>query len=78
VFACIRLLSEAISTLPMQTFTRQAGVRKPYYPVPPYLLFDPPQMSRVSYLSQVMMSLLTDGNAFIATSGTRVGDVPLD
>jgi HK97 family phage portal protein len=75
VFACIRLLSEAISTLPVQTFTRQGGVRKPYYPVPDYLLFNPPLMSRVSYVSQLMMSLLTDGNAFIATVRNALGEV---
>jgi HK97 family phage portal protein len=82
VFACIRLLSEAIATLPLQTFTRQGGVRQPYYPVPPYLLFDPPLMSRVVYLSQLMLSLLTDGNAFVFTlrdpMGTPVALIPLN
>jgi HK97 family phage portal protein len=82
VFACIRLLSEAIATLPLQTFTRSGGVRNPYYPVPDYLLFNPPLMSRVSYLSQVMTSLLTDGNAFVATirdaTGVVLATIPLD
>jgi HK97 family phage portal protein len=66
VFGCLRLLSEAISTLPLQTFTRQGGVRKPFYPVPSWLQFQPPQGSRIVYLSQVMLSLLTDGNAYVA------------
>jgi phage portal protein BeeE len=81
VFGCLRLLSEAIATLPLQTFTREGGVRKPYYPVPDYLLFDPPLMSRVVYLSQIMLSLLTDGNAFVATvrdpMGVPIALVPL-
>jgi hypothetical protein len=34
VYACLRLLSEAISTLPTDTFYRQNGVRKPYRPRP--------------------------------------------
>lgn len=77
VFACLRLLSEAIATLPLDTFTRNNGTRKPFRPRPDYLSFQPPQGSRINYLSQVMLSLLTDGNAFIATPRDDVG-VPVD
>lgn len=77
VFACLRLLSEAISTLPLDTFTRTNGTRAPYRPRPDYLSFQPPQGSRIDYLSMVMLSLLTDGNAFIATPRDAMG-VPLD
>lgn len=76
VFACLRLLSEAVATLPLDTFRRDAGTRVPY-PRPEYLSFNPPQGSRINYLSQVMLSLLTDGNAFVATPrGAR--DEPTD
>lgn len=77
VFACLRLLSEAIATLPVDTFVRVDGTRSPWRPRPKYLSFDPPQGSRINYLSQVMLSLLTDGNAFIATPRDELG-VPLD
>lgn len=82
VFACLRLLSEAISTLPLDTFRREAGTRRPYRPMPAYLDFQPPAQSRIVYLSQVMLSLLTDGNAFVATPRDELGVptalVPLD
>ena len=77
VFACLRLLSEAIATLPLDTFKREGGTRKPYRPRPTYLSFQPPQESRIDYLSQVMLSLLTDGNAYILTPRDRLGD-PVD
>lgn len=77
VFACLRLLSEAIATMPLDTFQRLAGVRLPYRPKPDYLGFQPPQGSRIEYLSETMLSLLTDGNAFIATPRDALG-VPLD
>lgn len=77
VFACLRLLSEAVSTLPLDTFQRDQGTRKPYRPRPDYLSFQPPQGSRIDYLSQVMLSLLTDGNAYVLTPRDRLG-VPLD
>lgn len=73
VFACIRLLSEAIATMPMDTFARDGGSRRPFRPRPEYLEFQPPQGSRIDYLSQVMLSLLTDGNAFIATPRDELG-----
>lgn len=77
VFACLRLISEAISTLPLDTFVRQSGVRRPYRPRPDYLSFQPPQSSRVEYLSQLVLSLLTDGNAYVLTPRDRLG-VPVD
>ncbi len=77
VFACLRLLSEAISTLPLDTFIRSKGTRRPFRPRPDYLSFQPPEGSRIDYLSQVMLSLLTDGNAFVVTPRGDDG-VPLD
>lgn len=75
VFACLRLLSEAISTLPADTFSRQGGVRLPYRPRPQYLDFAPPGASRINYLSQVMLSLLTNGNAYVLTPRRANGEV---
>lgn len=77
VFACLRLLSEAIATLPLDTFQRDNGTRRPYRPRPEYLSFDPPQGPRTEYLSMVMLSLLTSGDALIATPRDALG-VPLD
>lgn len=77
VFACLRLLSEAVATLPLDTFQRVGPTRTEYRPRPDYLSFDPPQRSRIDYLSQVMLSLLTDGNAYIYTPRDRLGE-PVD
>jgi HK97 family phage portal protein len=74
VFACMRLLSEAIATMPLDTYVRGQGIRKPFRPRPAYLDFQPPHGSRIDYLSQVMLSLLTDGNAFVATPRDGLGD----
>lgn len=73
VYACLRLLSEAIATLPLDTYTRTQGTRLPYRPRPDYLSFQPPQQSRIEYLSMVMLSLLTDGNAFVGTPRDGLG-----
>jgi len=77
VFGCWRLLADAMSTLPADTFTRSGGIRKPYRPRPAYLDFQPPQGSKIAYFCQVVLSLLADGNAFVATPRDDLG-VPLD
>ena len=76
VFACLRLLSEAVATLPLDIFTRRDEIRLPAV-LPNYLTFTPPQQSRIDYLSQVMLSLLTDGNAYVLTPRDEFG-VPVD
>lgn len=77
VYACLRLLSEAISTLPLDTYIRLGGSRRVWRPRPEYLSFNPPQGSRIDYLSQTMLSLLTDGNAYIVTPRDDMG-IPVD
>ena len=76
VFACIRLLSENVATMPLGTYERRADTRVSV-PLPDYLSFQPPQGSRIDYLSQVMLSLLSAGKAFVATPRDALG-VPVD
>lgn len=79
VYACIRLLTDAIATLPADTYTRR-GPERIEYPKPSYLRFDA-GLTRAQYLTQVMMSLLIDGNAFtyVVRSGRGIEELlPLD
>lgn len=77
VWGCWRLLTNAVATSPADTFVRDGGVRRPYRPRPGYLEFQPPQMGKIAYLTQVELSLLADGNAFIWTPRDKLG-VPVD
>jgi HK97 family phage portal protein len=67
VYACTRLISDTISTLPVDAFRRIEGNRVPLRPKP--LWVDAPDVeltsSRIDHYQQVMVSLLLDGNAFI-------------
>ena len=72
VFGCFRLLSEAISTLPIDLYLKE-GKNRTEVPKPDYLVFELPGISKISYLSQIMLSLLSDGNAFIATPRNDFG-----
>ncbi|MFF4424156.1 phage portal protein [Streptomyces sp. NPDC001549] len=68
VFACVRLLSETICTLPVSTYSRRGGVRREI-DSPLWLEYpnaEPGGLGRIDLLSQVVLSLLLDGNAYLA------------
>lgn len=65
VYAAVRLISDSISTLPVDSFQRVNGTRKPYRPRPEWL--DTPDIGvSFSDLTQLaIVSLLLNGNTFI-------------
>jgi HK97 family phage portal protein len=73
VYGSVRILSDNISTLPLDTFQRIDGTRRPYRPRPEWLNFTDGPYNRIEVLGQVMVSLLLDGNAYIATYRDRSG-----
>ena len=83
VYACVRLLSDTISALPVDTFIRRDGNRVPYRPRPAWVMEpDGPGSSRIDYLQQVVVSMLLSHGAVIqvlrAGSGEVAALVPLD
>jgi HK97 family phage portal protein len=74
----IRLLADTVSTLPVDAYIRQDGVRRAYRPKPNWLTSpDPrnPTQTMQSVISQAIISLYSDGNAFIATLRDDSGEV---
>ena len=67
VYASVRILSDSVSTLPMDSFKRADGVRVPLRPRPEWLAFNTGPWSKVDVMGQAMVSLLLHGNAYIAT-----------
>jgi HK97 family phage portal protein len=66
VFACVRILSDNVSTLPLDVFIRWDGVRKPFRPPPEWLAFKNGHLRKIDLLSQMVVSILLDGNAYVA------------
>jgi len=64
VYACVRLIADSISTLPVDTYIRRDGTRTPFRPRPEWL--DTPEIgvSRTEHFQQVLVSLLLNGNSF--------------
>ncbi|MFZ9158725.1 MAG: phage portal protein, partial [Ilumatobacteraceae bacterium] len=75
VYACVRLISDSISTMPMDTFIRVDGDRRPYRPRPTWLDYPDIGVTRIEHFQQVLVSLLLDGNAFVRINRREDGEV---
>ncbi|WP_410591075.1 phage portal protein [Amycolatopsis sp. lyj-23] len=71
VFACVRLLTDAIATLPVDAYRRVSGRRRAFPALPDWLVKPNPDIGRIAFFGQIMTSLLLEGNAYILVS--RVG-----
>ncbi len=79
VYACVRLLGDTISSLPLGAFVRRGRNRIPYavvYGDQPNWVNNPnPDTTRLEFYEQVISSLNLHGNAFILTVRDDMGDV---
>ncbi|HET9087147.1 MAG TPA: phage portal protein [Acidobacteriaceae bacterium] len=67
VFACIRILSESVSSLPIYVYERVNNGRKPTtsHPIYNLLAVSPNQaMTPISWVEAMMMSVVTNGNGY--------------
>lgn len=65
IWACVSLISDTISALPVDTFIRRDGIATPYRPRPAWVIKPDVMIPAVAFWQQTLISLLTDGNAFI-------------
>lgn len=65
VWACRNLIAGTIATLPWDAFVRRDGTRTPLEPRPAWLEQPNAEQTKVSFLEQVVESLLLDGTAFV-------------
>lgn len=64
VWACARVIADAVSTLPVDLMQGNGAAAVPVDPLPTVLQKPSAYLNRVDWLSQVMVSLLTTGNAY--------------
>jgi HK97 family phage portal protein len=74
-YACVLLISDTISTLPVDAFIRRDGNRVPYRPRPVWVQKPDVDLMRTEHYQQVLVSLLLDGNAFVRIYRDSRGDV---
>lgn len=79
VYACVRLLGDTISSLPLSAYVRKGRARIPYASaygeMPKWVTKPNPEATRLEFYEQVVSSLNLHGNAFILTVRDDMGDV---
>lgn len=74
-YACVLLISDTISTLPVDSFIRRDGSRVPYRPKPTWVQQPDIDLLRSEHYQQVLVSLLLDGNSYTRIFRDGRGDV---
>lgn len=75
VYACVRLIADTISTLPVDSYIRQEGTRIQYRPRPAWLDAPDIGVTKEDHFQQVMVSLLLNGNSFTRIIRDEEGEV---
>jgi len=75
VYACVRLISDTISTLPVDEFVRRDGTRLPARPRDEWVTNPSTLVDRTTFYQQTVVSLLLDGNAFIHITRDDSGEI---
>lgn len=75
VFSAVSLIADTISTLPVDVFVRRDGARFPFRPKPAWVDRPDVDLPREAFYSQVLTSLLLEGNAFIRVLSNPRGEV---
>jgi HK97 family phage portal protein len=75
IFSAVSLISDTISTLPIDAFVNRDGARVPFRPKPSWVEQPDIDIPRQAFYSSVITSLLLDGNAFIRVYSNRKGEV---
>jgi HK97 family phage portal protein len=75
VWACVSLISDTVSALPVDTYIRRDGIAYPYRPKPAWVSKPDVAMPSVAFWQQTMISLLIDGNAFVRLFRDNSGNI---
>lgn len=74
-FSAVSLISDTISTLPVDSFIRQDGNRRPYRPRPTWIDQPDVDITRQAHYGSVLVSLMIDGNAFVRIFRDSQGEI---
>jgi HK97 family phage portal protein len=75
IFSAVSLISDTISTLPVDSFIRRDGERKAFRPRPAWVQKPDVDMTKEAFYGSVIVSMLLDGNAFIRVYSNRKGEI---
>jgi len=78
VYAAVKLYADTVASLPVDTYIRRDGTRRPIRPRPSWIdqpIPNNPNYTGFEFRHRIVSSLLLDGNAFILFLTGRNGDI---
>ena len=75
VFSAVSLISDTISTLPVDAYIRRDGARFSFRPRPSWVTKPDVDTTKEAFYGAVIVSLLLDGNAFIRLYSNASGEI---
>lgn len=75
IFSAISLISDTISTLPVDCFIRRDGARFPFRPKPSWVTKPDVDTTPAAFWGSIIVSLLLDGNAFVRIFRDNSGNI---
>lgn len=75
IYSAVSLISDTISTLPVDVFIRRDGARYPFRPRPSWITQPDIDTTKEAFYGSVIVSLLLDGNAFIRIYSNPQGEI---
>jgi len=75
VFSAVSLISDTISTLPVDSYIRRDGARFAFRPRPAWVTRPDVDTTKEAFYGAVIVSLLLDGNAFVRVYSNRRGEI---
>jgi HK97 family phage portal protein len=74
-WSAVSLISDTIATLPVDSYIRQDGNRRPYRPRPAWVDQPDVDLTKQAHYQQVIVSLLVSGNSYTRIFRNNSGDV---
>lgn len=75
IFSAVSLISDTVSTLPVDAFIRRDGARFPFRPKPTWVTKPDVDTTAIAFWSANIVSLLLDGNIFVRVFRDQSGNI---
>lgn len=75
VYAAVSLISDTVSSLPVDAYVRRDGARYPFRPAPDWVYKPDVDTTKEAFWGAVIVSMLIDGNAYVRIFSNESGQI---
>jgi len=75
VYSAVSLISDTISSLPVDAYVRRDGARFPFRPVPSWVYKPDVDTTKEAFWGAIIVSMLIDGNAYVRLFSNPRGEI---